>query len=312
MLVPQLTAASPASPDLSTTSDTVGLLTSPAWLMALHRRVPHSENAHAPLATRRLYTPVVATDAPPPGALVLTLVTADDLQAHQNCRPSPRLHPVLANNPALSSEVSIGLQDTDEYIAQDLQEPLMDPALDRPTFNHAPYQDLFDQYKKSQACFWTVEEIDMPRDHIQFHMLSSAEQLFLRQVLAFFAFADQLVTNNLVEHFYQDIQVPAAKAFFAMQIVMETIHQETHLQLLQVLFPASAMREALIAGVPNMSGINDKLEWTETWCLLDATLAEQLIAFICVEGIFFSSSFCTIFWAKFMHPGKLSSLTLSN
>ena len=197
---------SPAVPKLSTIASTdeadeIGSLLHPV--------------TNASLSSRR-----AKTDSP--SLLRPTVEDVCPYAAHpaleQEPAPSPVQPPIdcPADYPGLGYEyghesISIGTDDTDPNVAEDLPEILMDYHWDRPTIDHHPFVDLQDFYKRAVACFWTKEEVDLSRDLSQFQLLSEPEQLFIRQVLAFFAFADQLVSENLVENFYRDIQVPSAR-----------------------------------------------------------------------------------------------------
>ena len=183
---------------------------------------------------------------------------------------------------------------------------------DRWTILPIHYHDVWTMYKQHVASFWTPEEIDLRHDREQFEKLKDDEQHFIKLVLAFFAASDGLVNENLVENFAAEVQVPEIRCFYNFQSAMENIHNETYSLLIDTYLAGDHTEKLrLLKSVETIPCINRKAAWTMRWC--DArhrTFAERLIAFAAVEGIFFSSSFCAIFWIK--QRGILPGLCFSN
>jgi ribonucleoside-diphosphate reductase beta chain len=161
------------------------------------------------------------------------------------------------------------------------------------------------------AVFWVPEEIDLAQDRNDWESLTEHEQYFIKHVLAFFAASDGIVNENLVNNFYNEVQFPEARAFYAVQIMMETIHSETYRLLVENYVTNREEQETLFKAVENFGAIKRKADWALKWTTREnATFAERLIAFIAVEGIFFSGSFCSIFWLK--KRGLMPGLSFSN
>jgi ribonucleoside-diphosphate reductase beta chain len=166
-------------------------------------------------------------------------------------------------------------------------------------------------YKKQMACFWTVNEVDLAGDIKNWNELSDNERHFVSHVLAFFAASDGIVNENLAVNFMSEIQIPEARCFYGFQIAMENIHSETYSLLIDTYVRDSEQKEKLLNSIETIPCIQKKAEWALSW--LDAeknTFAERLVAFACVEGIFFSGSFCAIFWLK--KRNLMPGLTFSN
>jgi ribonucleoside-diphosphate reductase beta chain len=173
------------------------------------------------------------------------------------------------------------------------------------------YLDLDNLYKQHRASFWSPEEVDLSQDTADWKKLSTDEQYFIEHILAFFAISDGLVNENLVQNFYNEVQYPEARAFYSIQIMMEQIHSETYGLLLKELVPDRLKQNKLFNAVEHFPAIRDKVEWMKKWTHPEnASFVERLIAFAAVEGIFFSGSFCSIFWLK--KRGILPGLTFSN
>ena len=174
------------------------------------------------------------------------------------------------------------------------------------------YDKVWKMYKQHVACFWTPEEINLRHDREQFEALKEDEQHFNKLVLAFFAASDGLVNENLVENFAVEVQVPEICCFYNFQSAMENIHNKTYSLLIDTYLAGNHLEKlCLLQLVDTIPCVGRKAEWTKHWC--DArcqTLAKCLIAFAAVEGIFFSSSFCAIFWLK--QRGILPGLCFSD
>ncbi|KNC55255.1 ribonucleoside-diphosphate reductase small chain B [Thecamonas trahens ATCC 50062] len=160
------------------------------------------------------------------------------------------------------------------------------------------YDDIWQFYKKSVACFWTAEEVDMATDSRDFEKLSEDEQRFLKHVLAFFAASDGIVVENAALRFMGDVQIAEARCFYQCQIFMEGVHSEVYSLLIDTLIKEPSERTRLFQAIDTIPCVQKKAEWAMTWLDGSEVFAERLVAFACVEGIFFSSSFAAIFWLK--------------
>jgi ribonucleoside-diphosphate reductase beta chain len=172
------------------------------------------------------------------------------------------------------------------------------------------HHDLWEFYKKSEASFWTAEEIDLAADLADWRSrLNDDERHFVKHVLAFFAASDGIVNENLAENFVKEVQYPEAKFFYGFQIMMENIHSETYSLLIDTYITDPAEKLHLFRAVDTIPAVAKKAEWALRW-IKDSTFQERLIAFAAVEGIFFSGSFCSIFWLK--KRGLMPGLSFSN
>jgi ribonucleoside-diphosphate reductase beta chain len=172
------------------------------------------------------------------------------------------------------------------------------------------HHDLWDFYKKSEASFWTAEEIDLAADLTDWRTkLNDDERYFIKNVLAFFAASDGIVNENLAENFVREVQYPEAKFFYGFQIMMENIHSETYSLLIDTYINDEEEKAKLFNAIDTIDAVKKKAEWALKWIKSDS-FAERLIAFAAVEGIFFSGSFCSIFWLK--KRGLMPGLSFSN
>jgi len=172
------------------------------------------------------------------------------------------------------------------------------------------HHDLWDFYKKSEASFWTAEEIDLAADLTDWRTkLNDDERYFIKNVLAFFAASDGIVNENLAENFVREVQYPEAKFFYGFQIMMENIHSETYSLLIDTYISDEEEKTRLFNAIDTIDAVKKKAEWALKW-IKSASFAERLIAFAAVEGIFFSGSFCSIFWLK--KRGLMPGLSFSN
>ena len=170
---------------------------------------------------------------------------------------------------------------------------------------------IWDMYKKAVASFWTVEEVDLIEDTRHWLTLSENEQHFIKHVLAFFAASDGIVNENLLQNFSHEVQWPTARAFYGFQIMIENIHSEMYSLLLQTLVKDNAEFNQLRNALTTMPPIAQKAAWALKWCdPKQSSFAKRLVAFAVVEGIFFSGSFCAVFWLK--KRGKMPGLCFSN
>jgi ribonucleoside-diphosphate reductase beta chain len=164
-------------------------------------------------------------------------------------------------------------------------------------------------YKKHEASFWTAEEIDLSDDQKHWDALNDGERHFISHVLAFFAASDGIVNENLAVNFMREVQLPEARCFYGFQIMMENIHSETYALLIDTYIKDPKEKNRLFHAIDTVPGVNKKAEWALRW-IENGTFAERLVAFAAVEGIFFSGSFCSIFWMK--KRGLMPGLTFSN
>ncbi len=172
------------------------------------------------------------------------------------------------------------------------------------------HNDIWKYYKQQEASFWTAEEIDLQQDVSDWtNKLNDDERHFVKHVLAFFAASDGIVNENLAENFINDVQYTEAKFFYGFQIAMENIHSETYSLLIDSLIKDTEEQDRLFNAIETIPAIQKKAEWALRWIESDS-FAERLIAFAAVEGIFFSGSFCSIFWLK--KRGLMPGLTFSN
>lgn len=171
------------------------------------------------------------------------------------------------------------------------------------------YPAIWEMYKKHEASFWTAEEIDLSADQKDWENLNSGERHFISHILAFFAASDGIVNENLAVNFMSEVQVPEARCFYGFQIMMENIHSETYALLIDSYIKDAAEKDRLFHAIDTVPCVKKKAEWALKW-IENGTFAERLVAFAAVEGIFFSGSFCSIFWLK--KRGLMPGLTFSN
>lgn len=171
------------------------------------------------------------------------------------------------------------------------------------------YPKVWEMYKKHEASFWTAEEIDLGDDMKDWVKLNDGERHFISHILAFFAASDGIVNENLAVNFMREVQLPEARCFYGFQIMMENIHSETYALLIDTYIKDPVEKDKLFHAIDTVPGVGRKAEWALRW-IQNGTFAERLVAFAAVEGIFFSGSFCSIFWLK--KRGLMPGLTFSN
>jgi ribonucleoside-diphosphate reductase beta chain len=172
------------------------------------------------------------------------------------------------------------------------------------------HEDIWKLYKQQEACIWTAEEIDLGQDITDWeHKLNNDEQHFIKNVLAFFAASDGIVNENLAMNFVNEVQYTEAKFFYGFQIMMENIHSETYSLLIDTYIKDREEQMHLFRAVDTIPAIKKKADWAMKW-INSESFVERLVAFAAVEGIFFSGSFCSIFWLK--KRGLMPGLTFSN
>ncbi len=190
-------------------------------------------------------------------------------------------------------------------------EPLLTPDDNRFVMFPIKYEDIWAMYQKQVDCFWRPEEIDLSKDLTHWDGLNKDEQYFISMILAFFAASDGIVLENLAQRFMTDVQVSEARAFYGFQIAMENIHSTTYSNLIETYIKDKQEKHNLFNAMSNYPCIKKKSDWAQKW-MHDNTssFATRLVAFACVEGIFFSGAFCSIFWLK--KRGLMPGLTFSN
>ncbi|KAK3019856.1 hypothetical protein RJ639_004101, partial [Escallonia herrerae] len=193
---------------------------------------------------------------------------------------------------------------------EDEQEPILMEQPQRFCMFPIRYPQLWEMYKKAESSFWTAEEVDLSLDVQQWETLSESEKHSISHILAFFAASDGIVLENLAARFLNDVQVPEARAFYGFQIAMENVHSEMYSLLLETFIKDSKEKHRLFNAIENVPCVAQKAEWALHWIKSSTSFAERLLAFACVEGIFFSGSFCAIFWLK--KRGLMPGLTFSN
>eukprot|EP01006_Ploeotia_vitrea_P055773 TRINITY_DN68031_c6_g15_i1.p1 TRINITY_DN68031_c6_g15~~TRINITY_DN68031_c6_g15_i1.p1 ORF type:complete len:344 (+),score=53.12 TRINITY_DN68031_c6_g15_i1:57-1088(+) len=172
------------------------------------------------------------------------------------------------------------------------------------------YHQIWEMYKKAVASFWTVEEVDLSGDLGDWDKLKPEEQHFITHVLAFFAASDGIVLENLAARFMNEIQIPEARCFYGFQIAIENIHSEMYSLLIDTYIKDPEKKRDTFNAIETFDSVKSKADWALKWIGADNTFGERLVAFAAVEGIFFSGSFCAIFWVK--KQGKMQGLTFSN
>ena len=191
------------------------------------------------------------------------------------------------------------------------QEPLLQESQNRYVMFPIEDQDIWQMYKKQVDCFWRAEEIDLSKDITHWESLNKDEKYFISMILAFFAASDGIVLENLAMRFMSDVQSSEARAFYGFQIAMENIHSETYSLLIDTYIKDREQKDTLFKAMDNFPCIKKKGDWAIKW-INDkrSSFATRLIAFACIEGIFFSGAFCSIYWLK--KRGLMPGLTFSN
>lgn len=191
-----------------------------------------------------------------------------------------------------------------------LPEPILTDNPGRFVIFPIEHHDIWERYKEQQASIWTAEEIDLSADLNDWrNKMNDDERYFIKNVLAFFAASDGIVNENLAENFLSEVQYAEAKFFYGFQIMMENVHSETYSLLIDTYIQDPVEKDRLFNAIDNIPAVKKKAEWALNW-IGNASFQERLIAFAAVEGIFFSGSFCSIFWMK--KRGMLPGLCFSN
>jgi ribonucleoside-diphosphate reductase subunit M2 len=191
-------------------------------------------------------------------------------------------------------------------------EVLLSPDDNRFVMFPIKYNDIWEMYKKQVDCFWRSEEIDLTKDLTHWNnSLNNDEKYFISMILAFFAASDGIVLENLASRFMKDVQLSEARAFYGFQIAMENIHSETYSLLIETYIKNAEEKDRLFNAIENFPCIKKKSDWAQKWIHDNrSSFATRLVAFACVEGIFFSGAFCSIYWLK--KRGLMPGLTFSN
>lgn len=202
------------------------------------------------------------------------------------------------------------LKDNIVQIMSNLPEPILEENKSRFVLFPIVHNDIWAFYKNAEASFWTAEEIDLSQDLNDWHdKLNDDERFFIKHVLAFFAASDGIVNENLAENFLSEVQYTEAKFFYGFQVAMENIHSETYSLLIDTYISNTAEKNNLFNAIETLDCVKKKADWALRW-IDNGNFAERLVAFAAVEGIFFSGSFCSIFWLK--KRGLMPGLTFSN
>ena len=190
-------------------------------------------------------------------------------------------------------------------------EPILSPDDNRFVMFPIKHDDIWQMYKKQIDCFWRAEEIELTKDYKDWIKLDENERQFISMILAFFAASDGIVLENLAVRFMKDVQLSEARAFYGFQIAMENIHSQTYSLLIDTYIKDGDEKDRLFNAIQHFPCIKKKSDWAQKWINDNrSNFATRLIAFACVEGIFFSGAFCSIFWLK--KRGLLPGLTFSN
>ena len=190
-------------------------------------------------------------------------------------------------------------------------EPLLAPDDNRFVMFPIKHEDIWKMYKTQVDCFWRAEEIDLTKDLTNWESLNRDEKYFISMILAFFAASDGIVLENLASRFMNEVQISEARAFYGFQIAMENVHSETYSLLIETYIKDKFEKDTLFNAIENFPCIKKKSDWAQKWIHDNrSSFATRLIAFACVEGIFFSGAFCSIYWLK--KRGLMPGLTFSN
>ena len=196
-------------------------------------------------------------------------------------------------------------------MSKTIVEPLLAPDDNRFVMFPIKHQDIWNMYKTQVDCFWRPEEIDLTKDLTHWESLNRDERFFISMILAFFAASDGIVLENLASRFMNEVQVSEARAFYGFQIAMENIHGHTYSLLIETYIKNTEEKDRLFNAIENYPCIKKKSDWAQKWIRDNrSSFATRLVAFACIEGIFFSGAFCSIYWLK--KRGLMPGLTFSN
>lgn len=228
----------------------------------------------------------------------------DKTELKERCGTQASTYPQIFMNDVLVGDFF----EFQEFIEE--AEPMLLPTLSRFTVFPIKHENLWAMYKKAQMSNWTAEEIDFSKDMDDWDGLSDNEKHFIKYILAFFAGSDGIVFENINNNFADEIQLTEARSFYAYQCHNEMVHGETYSKLIDKYIKSSTEKNQLFEAIKTIPCIERKAKWAMKWFSKERPFAERLLAFACVEGIFFSGSFCAIFWLK--KRGLLPGLCFSN
>lgn len=194
--------------------------------------------------------------------------------------------------------------------AEEEKEYILEEPENKYTLLPIKHYDVWEMYKQTLSSFWTVEEVDLSRDIPDWNSLNDGERHFISHVLAFFAASDGIVNENLLQNFAREVQMKEARCFYGFQIMIENVHSEMYSLLIETYIKDEAQRDFLLRAIENIPAVKKKAEWCFKWIKSDFDYATRMVAFACVEGLFFSASFASIFWLK--KQGLMPGLTFSN
>lgn len=173
------------------------------------------------------------------------------------------------------------------------------------------YDEVWKHYKRAVACFWTPEEIDFSKDRSDWlNKLNGDERYFIENILAFFAGSDGIVMENLAQRFISDVQIPEARQFYSYQMFIEAIHSETYSLMIDTYVKEPRKKEKLLNAIQEIPCVKKKADWAVKWIDNKEDFGTRVVAFAIIEGVFFSASFCSIYWLK--QRGLMPGLTFSN
>jgi ribonucleoside-diphosphate reductase subunit M2 len=216
---------------------------------------------------------------------------------------------LLSGFPCVIDKKKCTLYNFEVMMAQ-YNEPLLIENKNRFSMYPIQYPDIYEMYKKARASYWQPEEITLSKDSSDWESLSNDEKHFVSHILAFFASSDGIVNENINTNFSKDIKIPEARAFYSFQEAIESVHSETYSILLDKYITDNKEKEKLQNAIVNIDSIKQKAQWCMNFMSKDCSFAKRLLAFACVEGIYFSGSFCAIYWLK--KRNLLPGLAFSN
>ena len=239
------------------------------------------------------------------------------IRAKKTPSSSPSLRPIdfpcpgLEEYPlTLDDKAAVKSEKDDLIIVGSEKEPILDSSEERFTIFPIQHQDVWAMYKKHMSVHWVPEEVDLSKDMSHWEKLSDNERYFIKNILGFFAGSDGIVMENLASHFIQEVKWPEAKFFYACQNLLESVHSETYSLLIDTYISDKQEKDKLFHAIQTIPCVQKKADWALKWMNSNQPFAARLLSFAAVEGIFFSGSFCAIFWLK--QRGLMPGLTVSN
>lgn len=224
---------------------------------------------------------------------------------------TPHSSPVKKGRSGSVTVPPLSLSPLEDETAKQFVEPILRPNPDRFVLFPIKYPKLYAKYKEHESVMWSAHEVDLSKDMLYWNKLNKDEQFFLRNILGFFAGSDGIVQENLSTRFSNEVQIAEARAFYAFQNMIEVVHSETYSLLIDTYIDDSNLKLETFRAIQTMPAVAKKADWAKKWIeTKEENFATRLIAFAVVEGIFFSGSFCAIFWLK--TRGIMPGLTLSN